>query len=146
VATPAGWAGTTTSLTWEEREVELITQVLCRVEDLPDQPVYAALVVVREAVKSGDKKRVLRATLGLTETFLECVREAYRIGIGESPWAVLARQEELGSWAERLEQRHLLRGWPDFAEEGQKMSASVLLRESCGQRRALLETKLTILL
>lgn len=94
-------------MAWEEREVELITQVLCVVEDLPDRPVYEALAGVRDAVKSGDKKRMMRATLGLTETFLECVREAFRIGVGESPWSVLARQSELNSWAQRLEQRVL---------------------------------------
>ena len=128
-------------MTWEQREVELITQVLCRVEDLPDQPVYESLVVVREAVKSGDKMRVVRATLVLTEVFLECVREAYRIGIGESAWAVLARQEELGSWAERLDQRHFLHGWPDLDDPAQ-MDAIETFHEACSQRRATIETAL----
>lgn len=116
-------------MTWEEREVELITQVLCRV-DLPDQPVYAALIEVREAVKSHEKKRILRSTLALTETFLECVREGFRIGVGESPWAVLARQEEMTSWTERLAQRLVSGGWPIRGDRSLRLRHCCEIEES----------------
>lgn len=141
VATSGGGGGREGELggmTWEEREVELITQVLCRVE-LPDQPVYAALVEVREAVRCGDKRRMMRATQALTDTFLECVREGFRIGVGESPWVVLARQEELLSWSERLGQRMSPGPWPGQEDAGKHRVLQ--LRHCCA-----IQTSLTALL
>lgn len=89
---------------WEAQQVNLISQVLCRLE-LPDQAVYPALVAVREAVRNGNKISILRTTKVLTDTFLDTVRQGLAVRSVDSPWAVLAARPELQSLSQELRRR-----------------------------------------